>query len=380
MKLLDVVKLKCLGVSLGLGLIQLPALANMGMTEIAVPAGPVAAELAGPVTLFYPTLAPEQTLAFGRMSMRVAAGAAPLPGNGRLVLISHGSGGSPIVHSDLARALVEAGFVVAMPEHRADNYKDPSRPGPDSWKLRPAEMSRAIDAVAADARFAPWLKLDKVGAYGMSAGGHTVLSLAGGRWSPAGFRAHCEAHLEADFQACVGLTTQLNGGWLDGLKQWLARQVIAVKFADAQPQAYSDPRIAAVVAAVPAAADFDMSSFARPLIPLALVTARQDRWLHPLWHSDAVLKACGGEFERPQADDLRRPSPEGIKKGRGGPSLSCEWLADLPQAGHGALLSPLPPDLSGLLGELLNDPPGFERASLPALDRLIADFFMRHLF
>ncbi|MCV2353700.1 dienelactone hydrolase [Paucibacter sp. B2R-40] len=324
----------------------------MGMTEIAVPPGPVAAELAGPVTLFYPTPVAESPLKLGRMSLRVALHAPPQRGNGRLVLISHGSGGSPIVHADLARALVEAGFVVAMPEHRADNYKDPSRPGPDSWQLRPAEMSRAIDAVAGDARFGPLLALDKVGAYGMSAGGHTVLSLAGGRWSPAGFRAHCEANLLGDFQFCVGLATQLTGSWLDGPKTWLARQIIALKFADAQPQAYADVRIAAVVAAVPAAADFDMASFAHPRLPLALVSARQDRWLHPQWHSDAVLKACGA---------------------------ACEWLADLPQGGHGALLSPLPPGLNGLLGELLNDPPGFDRSALPALDRAIADFFKRHL-
>ncbi|MCV2370570.1 dienelactone hydrolase [Paucibacter oligotrophus] len=322
------------------------------MTEIAVPPGPVAAELAGPVTVFYPTPDPERLLKQGSMSLRVAPGAPPQRGNGRLVLISHGSGGSPVVHADLARALVEAGFVVAMPEHRADNYKDPSRPGPDSWTLRPAEMSRAIDAVAADARFAPLLALDKVGAYGMSAGGHTVLSLAGGRWSPAGFRTHCEANLLVDFQFCVGLTTQLNGGWLDGPKQWFASKVIALKFADAQPQSYADPRIAAAVAAVPAAADFDMASFAHPRMPLALVTARQDRWLNPQWHSDPVLKACGN---------------------------GCEWLADLPLGGHGAFLSPLPPGLSGLLGDLLNDPPGFERAVLPEIDRKIADFFKRHL-
>jgi predicted dienelactone hydrolase len=35
----------------------------------------------------------------------------------------------------------------------------------------------------------------------MSAGGHTALSFAGGRWSPAQLRRHCEAHLAEDFQA-----------------------------------------------------------------------------------------------------------------------------------------------------------------------------------
>src|SRR5690349_24648625 len=77
---------------------------------------------------------------------------------------------SPWVHADLARTLVEAGFVVALPEHQGDNYRDMSKVGPASWKRRPAEVSRAIDAVSRDARFASLLSADKVGVYGMSAG------------------------------------------------------------------------------------------------------------------------------------------------------------------------------------------------------------------
>jgi len=52
--------------------------------------------------------------------------------------------------------------------------------------------------------------------YGMSAGGHTALTLAGGRWSPARFTKHCEAHIAEDFAACVGLATQLRGNFLEG--------------------------------------------------------------------------------------------------------------------------------------------------------------------
>src|SRR5215212_5395711 len=133
----------------------------------------------GPVTIFYPSSAQDALLTRGPFTLAIAQGGQPVRGNGRLVVVSHGSGGNPWVHSNLARTLVEAGFVVAMPEHHADNAKDPSQPGPASWKQRPAEVSRAIDAVAADARFAPLLTLDKVGMYGMSAGGHTALSLAG---------------------------------------------------------------------------------------------------------------------------------------------------------------------------------------------------------
>lgn len=326
----------------------LPCFANaaMGLDTIAATAED------GPVTLYYPTRAAEQPMPLGKLALAVAAQGAPERGNGRLVVISHGSGGSPWVHADLARSLVEAGFVVALPEHRADNYKDDSHAGPDSWTMRPAEVSRAIDAVGRDPRFAPLLSLDKVGLFGMSAGGHTALSLAGGRWSPAGFKQHCEADLVADFQSCVGLATRLTGGMLDGLKKWAALLVIRHRFDDASWREHTDPRVAAIVAGVPAAADFDMASLASPRVPLALITAQGDRWLTPRFHSDRVLQAC----------------------------TPCEHLAELPGAGHGALLSPLPPGLTGLLGDMLNDPPGYERAKVTAMvNGKVTAYFARHL-
>lgn len=337
---------------------------------LALLAGPVQASVAwrelpaqgvdDPLTVFYPSETPEQAqrfASFGELHLAKNGEPAPARCNRRLVLISHGSGGGPWGHAQLAQALVRAGFVVAVPLHRADNFRDPSRPGPDSWKLRPAEMSRAIDAVAGDASLAQFaLDLNRVGAYGMSAGGHTVLSLAGGRWSPAGFKRHCEAHLAEDFQFCVGLITRLNGGLLDGIKQGLARRVLAWRFADDTQQRDEDARIRAVVAAVPAAADFELDSLAQPRIPLALLTARQDAWLHPQWHSDAVLQRC-----------------------RQAQHLPCELLADLSQGGHGAYLAPLPTGLTGLLGELLNDPPTFDRAQLAEVDARVVAFFQAHL-
>lgn len=306
----------------------------------------------GPVTVFYPSSSPSAPVRRGPFTLDVAEKGAPVRGNGRLVVISHGSGGTPTVYADLARVLVDAGFVVAAPEHRGDNALDPGTPGPESWKLRPAEVSRAIDAVAMHPRFGALVNTDSVGVYGMSAGGHTVLTLAGGQWSPAGFSRYCETHIADDFPFCVGLAAQLNGNWFDGVKKFVARMVIGAKFDhDAGPYTYSDPRIVAVVAGVPAAADFDMASLATPRIPVGLVTAAQDKWLAPRYHSDAVLAAC----------------------------KSCELVAALPTGGHGALLSPLPPALPERAAALLNDPPGFDRALLPEVDRKITAFFVKHV-
>jgi hypothetical protein len=129
--------------------------------------------------------------------------------------------------------------------------------------------------------------------------------------------------------------------------------VIRHRFDDAAPRAHSDSRVAAVVAGVPASADFDMASLAAPRVPLGLITAQQDRWLVPRFHSDRVLEAC-----------LPR----------------CEHIADLPTGGHGALLSPPPPGLTGLVGDMLNDPPDFDRRAATAeVDRKTTAFFIRHL-
>ena len=80
----------------------------------------------------------------------------------------------------------------------------------------------------------------------MSAGGHTVLTLAGGRWSPGNYRRHCEANLAQDFQSCVGLTTRLTGVPLDGLKLRIARSVISHRYEDDELRSHTDPRIAKV--------------------------------------------------------------------------------------------------------------------------------------
>ena len=324
------------------------ARAGMGLTELPGPAQD------GPVTVYYPTQEAEQTVTRGPFQLRLALHASPQRGNGQLVVISHGSGGAPWVHADLARALVEAGYTVALPEHKQDNYRDSSEPGPPSWKLRPAEVSRAIDAVAADARFGPLLSLARVGVFGGSAGGHTALSLAGGRWSPGGFRRHCEAHIEDDFSSCVGYTTRLRGNLLDGLKKAVALGVIRQRFSDDTWYSHTDPRVAAAIAAVPFAADFDMASLAQPRIPLGLVTAGKDINQVPRFHSGAVLAVCA----------------------------ACETLADFADGSHGVMLSPMPPlaVMNSLARELNGDPPGFDRpTAVTRLNGAVVHFFRQHL-
>ncbi|MCJ0762452.1 alpha/beta hydrolase family protein [Variovorax terrae] len=331
--------------ALALALCSTLAAASVGLTQLPATGDD------GPITLFYPSDSAAAPVKRGAVTLDVAWQGQPVRGNGRLVVMSHGSGGAAWERSDLARDLVEAGFVVALPEHQGDNWHDMSQAGPDSWKRRPTEVSHAIDAVLRDARFAPLVAADRVGVYGMSAGGHTALTLAGGRWSPSLLLKHCEAHLAEDFQSCVGLTTQLRGNVFDGLKKAIALFVLRRKLDDTAWYSHDDPRIRALAAEVPFAADFDMASLAAPRVPLGLLRAGQDAWLVPRFHIDAVMAACA----------------------------SCEIVADLPSAGHGSLLSPPPMGLGGLAATLLGDPPGFDRAQVPMAHRQIVQFFSRHL-
>lgn len=308
----------------------------------------------GSIAVFYPTQQPEKDVTRDALTLRLSPDASIARGNGHLILISHGSAANPWVSADLARALVLAGFVVAIPEHKGDNTRDFSKAGPDSWKQRPIEISKALDAIAQDAEFGRVVDSRRVGIYGGSAGGHTVLTLAGGQWSPARFAAHCQANIKDDFAACAGFTTRLSGGWLDGPKQWLIQKVLNYRFSDSQLVGYKDPRIAAAVAEVPYVADFDTATLRQPRMPLGVVLAGKDTMLNPRFHGNALRALC----------------------------IECEVLADLPLAGHGVMLSPMPPlgPDGSHLKELLGDPPGFDRSVVvPEVHRKIASFFVKHL-
>ena len=320
---------------------------QMGFAQLSEPDGLT-------TTVFYPAVGTEVPVRQGPFHLSWVPDGKPLKGNGRLVVISHGSGGSPWVHTDLARALVRRGFTVAIPLHRGDNYLDPSEPGPVSWRKRPLEISQAIDRVGRYGPLAQYVSTDSVGVFGGSAGGHTVLSLAGGQWSDERFKLHCDRNIEQDFSSCVGFFTLLNGSALDSLKIWAARRVIDWRFSDSTVHRYRDTRIVAAVAMVPFAADFLPESLAKPALHLGLVIARKDVNQVPRFHVEHIVKAC---------------------------SPNCEVVMDLPEGGHGAMLSPMPPMERGSIGEhLLADPASFDRErSIAELNARVADFFERHL-
>jgi predicted dienelactone hydrolase len=326
---------------IAISLLTLTSHASVGLDTLQLPGS------LHPVTVFYPSNSATASLQRGPFTLELAWQGQVVQDNGRLVVFSHGSGGSPWPLADLAHSLVYAGFVVATPEHEGDNYKDQSKVGPETWKLRPREMSQAIDTVQADPRFAQRIDFQQVGVYGTSAGGLTALTLAGGRWSPANFMRHCLAHIEEDFHACVGLAARLHGNFWDTITLAFARMAHRSRFNDETWNSHYDPRIKAVIASVPMAVPLDIASLAQPRTAVALVQAEQDAWLAPRFHSQVVLAACA----------------------------SCANIPNLPLAAHGTLFSPWPQDLAQSITPMLVDPPGFNRADIPIVYARMVQFF-----
>ena len=300
------------------------AFGQVGMTQIR--AGDV------PITLVYPTAAVSSIRQLGPFTLQIAMSAVPSSGNGRLVVFSHGSGGDALTLHTLARTLALAGFVVAQPEHRGDNWQDHVDAGPTSWQRRPAEISRTIDAVASDPRFSSFLRLDRVGIYGVSAGGVTGLALAGGDWSIATLKRHCAVHVGDDAGFCLyGVRSAAEGvtranSYTTPIEA-SANELLA-------GACVKDPRVVAVALSVPVAAIFTPESLAAIRIPVGIVEAQSDVVLNPKYHSGYVLEHCN----------------------------SCRRIDSVSGSGHFDTLSPWPAGLAAAAAQA----PGGQRN--PAVD------------
>lgn len=145
---------------------SLSAQAQVGMTTLPVQGRPL--------TLVYPTEVKAHAVDIGPFRLDIAPDAAPTPGRHRLIVMSHGTGGSVEPDHALAAALARAGFVVAQLEHEGDNFRDRRLAGPESFRRRPAEALQAIEALATHPTWSAQLDLSRIGVHGMSAGGVTA--------------------------------------------------------------------------------------------------------------------------------------------------------------------------------------------------------------
>lgn len=133
------------------------------------------------LAVWYPTEAQTlPTTLLGVVLMDVARDA-PVAGSALpLVVISHGNGGGPASHADLALSLASAGYVVAAPMHTGDNYADQSAVGSAAlFSGRNGELRATVDHMLKTWTGRASIDPARIGAFGFSAGGFTVLTAAG---------------------------------------------------------------------------------------------------------------------------------------------------------------------------------------------------------
>ena len=309
-----------LAAAIALGVNPPAGAAEAGMRSMLVP---------GPepilVALFYPSSSPAKTLSMGPFRPTVAhTGATDLPVRG-LVLLSHGTSGSEIGHHDLAARLAREGYVVAALRHPGDNWQQGRGMAAESryFTERPRQASRVIDALLADPLWGPRIPRERIAALGHSAGGYTVLALAGGRADSARIAAHCRA-TQDDATFC-----QLGKAALDAPPSGTAAPLADV----------TDARVRAVIAMAPVGLVLDPASLGGIRVPVAIYTASLDTVLVPKYHADPLMRAM------PQATHRR---VEG--------------------AGHFAFMSQPGHPLPSQSGDAAGNPPGFDRQAF--LDKL----------
>jgi predicted dienelactone hydrolase len=113
----------------------------------------------------------------------------------RVILLSHGFGGSARIMAWFGTALARHGYVVIAVDHPGNNGRDPMTVAGAvlSWE-RPGDLKTALDAAKADPTIGPHLDLNRLGAAGFSAGGFTSLVEAGARVDFGRFLKFCDAH------------------------------------------------------------------------------------------------------------------------------------------------------------------------------------------
>jgi predicted dienelactone hydrolase len=289
-----------------------------------------------PVGVWYPTQArPRPTTMLGPLLMDVAPDG-PISGrNLPLVVISHGNGGGPGSHADLALALANAGYVVAAPTHTGDNYADQSAAGSLSlYSGRNRQLNATIDYMLGDWPGHDRIDPARVGAFGMSAGGFTVLTAVGAQPDLRLVAKHCAESPEFVCEVLGHARSPL----------------LAADTPNVGGDFLTDARIKAAVVAAPGLGfSFGSNGLANVGVPIQLWSADQD-------------------------DNVPYATNAGLIRAALGPRVEFH---SVPGAGHTSFLAPC-----GVLKPpgICKDPGQFDRKAFhAAMNASVVVFFDRHL-
>lgn len=230
-----------------------------------------------PVVLFYPTQDSARSIPMGPFTPTVAINGKPDAKIKGLIVLSHGTGGSELGHSSLAVSLAKNGYLVAAIKHPGDNWQDQSllsMPGGSYFDERPRQVSRVIDAILNDAEWKSRIAIDahgpRIGALGHSAGGYTVLALAGGVPDLIRITDHCKNDSDDPIFCSMGRSRSDSGTEKNSFTS------------------LRDSRVRAVAALAPVGVVFSAQSLATINIPTTIYAGHKDSFLIPRYHAEWV--------------------------------------------------------------------------------------------
>lgn len=179
-----------------------------------------------------------------------------------IVLLSHGTGGANSNLSWLAEILASNGFIVAAPNHWNNTTRNNTPSGIIRLWDRPKDISFVLDYFLSNQKWSAMIDKSRAYAAGFSAGGYTVLALAGAKHSPQQIDAFCQKNPS------------------DGVcKVSKGIDFSAIDFSDAGSD-YTDPRIKAVFAMAPAIGKaITTESLKEISIPVRIVASQDDEWV-----------------------------------------------------------------------------------------------------
>ncbi|MGH9914971.1 MAG: alpha/beta hydrolase family protein, partial [Pyrinomonadaceae bacterium] len=243
---------------------------HIGVTEITVASPERGRNLS--VTIWYPAaeggheiLLAESKLFEGTKAFRDAPTVA---GRYPLIIVSHGSGGRIQDMGWIASRLVDAGFIVAGPNHPGTTSRD-STPAdtPKLWE-RTNDLSNVVNTLTSTGQWSGSIVKERIGVLGFSLGGAAAMELSGAR-----------ANLETYAQYCDVNKTMSDCAWYVGGKGYVdgeevhsdtvnLREIDSARF----EQSNLDPRIKSAVLVDPALAQaYDAESLKKIAIPMYFI-------------------------------------------------------------------------------------------------------------
>ncbi len=285
------------------------------------------------VAIWYPSSAPARAIPAGPFTLHAASNGDWFPASapeGRypLIILSHGTGGSSIAHHRIAESLAQAGYLIAAIEHPGDNYQDRSLvANAQYFDERPRQLNALLSALASDPVLSARIDPTRVGAIGHSAGGYSVAALLGATPDRQALRAHCAE--QNDDPACgyadptIAVVSQTDTPF-----QLPAQTDTQSNINNLQP-AFAI-RSAALLA--PLGSVVSESSRISAEIDVLIMDAELDAILPAHYHADRIQRS---------APHARRSTAMG--------------------AGHFSFISPVVTAWRESLGEVAQDPSGFDR-------------------